>query len=55
MHLRKDSLAATAEVINTVENLAKKNKNFLATMASIENRPNSVNAIPAKIFIICRM
>ena len=56
MHLRKDSLAATAEVINSVENLAKKNKNFLATMASIENKPNSVNAIPAKSlsFVECR-
>ena len=56
MHLRKDSLAATAEVINAVENLAKKNKNFLATMASIENKPNSVNAIPAKSlsFVECR-
>jgi len=56
MHLRKDSLAATAEVINTVEKIANKNNNFLATMASIENKPNSVNAIPAKSisFIECR-
>lgn len=56
MHLRKDSLAATAEVINTVEKIAKNNSNFLATMASIENKPNSVNAIPAKSisFIECR-
>ncbi len=56
MHLRKDALAATAEVIYTVENIARKNSNFLATMASIENKPNSVNAVSAKSisFIECR-
>ncbi|MEO9495023.1 MAG: allantoate amidohydrolase, partial [Vibrio splendidus] len=47
MHLRKDSLAAAAEFIVSIESLAKNCKNGeVATVGQIESKPGATNVIP---------
>ena len=49
MHLRKDSLAAAAEFIVSIEQLAKNSKNGeVATVGQIEAKPGATNVIPGK-------
>lgn len=47
MPLRKDSLAATSEMIVEIERIATEHQ-LVATVGKIENRPNGVNVIAGK-------
>ena len=47
MDIRTDSLAATAEIILKIEEIAKsETKTSVGTVGFIENRPNSMNVVP---------
>jgi allantoate deiminase len=48
MHLRKDALAAAAEWITSVEELAHRTPGLVATVGKILVEPNAANVIPAK-------
>ncbi len=48
MHLRRDALAAAAEMISTVERKALDEADLVATVGRIEALPGAVNVIPAR-------
>jgi allantoate deiminase len=56
MHLRRDALAAAAEWISIVEQLANQSEGLVATVGQIRIRPNAVNVIPgtAEASVDCR-
>ena len=49
MHLRRDALAAAAEMISTVERQALAAADLVATVGRIEAQPGAVNVIPARV------
>ena len=50
MHLRRDALAATAEIILGVEQIAKRrDETAVATVGRIEAQPNVINTIPGLV------
>jgi allantoate deiminase len=51
MELRRDALAASAELISLTENVAKKSKSTVATIGSIQVEPNIVNVIPKQVIL----
>jgi hydantoinase/carbamoylase family amidase len=49
MHLRRDALTAAAEIILAVESLCASSKDVRGTVATINNQPNIINAIPGLV------
>jgi allantoate deiminase len=49
MHLRKDALAAAAEWISAVEELALRERGLVATVGRIAAEPNAGNVIPGSV------
>ena len=49
MALRRDALAAAAELVGEVERLARGTDGLLGTVGALELRPNAVNAIPGEV------
>lgn len=49
MALRRDALAAAAELVGEVERLARNTEGLLGTVGALEVRPNAVNAIPGEV------
>jgi allantoate deiminase len=49
MELRRDALAAAAEMILGIESLAKAEPDLVATIGRIDARPGAVNVIPGKV------
>lgn len=49
MHLRQDALAAAAEWISTVEELAHRTEGLVATVGKIVAEPNAANVIPGAV------
>lgn len=56
MHLRRDALAAAAEWISAVEEIANRTSGLVATAGKISVEPNAANVIPAtaEISLDCR-
>ena len=48
MNMRRDSLAAAAEMVLSVERIAAETRNVVATVGVIEARPGAVNVIPGE-------
>jgi hydantoinase/carbamoylase family amidase len=48
MHLRRDPLPATAEIVLAAEDLARRTPGLLATVGSIEVTPGASNVIPGR-------
>ncbi len=49
IHLRRDALAAAAEWISIVEELALRTKSLVATVGKIIAEPNAANVIPGRV------
>jgi len=49
MHLRSDALAAAAALILAVESLCANSQDVRGTVATINNQPNIINAIPGMV------
>lgn len=49
MNLRRDALAAAAEWIVTVENLARRTADLVATVGFVEARPGAINVIAGEV------
>jgi allantoate deiminase len=49
MALRRDALAAAAELISEVERQGRSTEGLLATVGALEVRPNAVNAVPGEV------
>ncbi|MBY4677017.1 Zn-dependent hydrolase [Marinobacterium arenosum] len=49
MHLRKDSMVASAAVVSEIENIAHRHPNGLGTVGFMQVYPNSRNTIPGEI------
>jgi allantoate deiminase len=49
MTLRRDALAAAAELVGEVERLGRATEGLLATVGALEVRPNAVNAVPGEV------
>ena len=56
MHHRRDALAAAAEWVSNVEELANRSEGLVATVGQIRILPNAVNVIPgvAEVSLDCR-
>ena len=48
MHMRRDALAAAAEMIGVVNRVGRETPGLVATVGHIAARPNAVNIIPAR-------
>ena len=48
MHLRKDSLVATSEIISFINNICLKQNDMVGVVGQINNFPNGINVIPQK-------
>jgi allantoate deiminase len=51
MHLRRDSIAAAAEWISTVEHLAQSTPGLVATVGKIEAKPGATNVIASEVLL----
>jgi allantoate deiminase len=49
MNLRRDALAAAAECVLAVEEIAKSDAELVATVGRIEARPGAINVIPGRV------
>jgi allantoate deiminase len=49
MHLRRDAMAAAAEWITSVERLAKRTSELVATVGRVHVKPNAGNVIPGSV------
>lgn len=49
IHLRRDALAGTAELILAAEKLARQTDGLLATVGALQVRPGVVNAVPGEV------
>lgn len=55
MELRRDALAAAAELINTIERIAQAHPGTVGTVGKIEVRPNQGNVIPEEVTMMTEM
>jgi N-carbamoyl-L-amino-acid hydrolase len=51
MHLRRNALVAGAELVRTVDAIAKGQANAVGTVGLLEVKPNSRNVIPGEVFL----